>query len=91
LGLAGITLTKQRAPGGAAEAQPAEVIPLFSGDTFDAAYNARRPTLRVRTPEGTARALLVAVITGAPLPACPQAGTSVSTTPVPGARPFATI
>lgn len=51
--------------GGAAGPVPTEVIPLFSGGTFDAAYNSRRPTLRVRTPEGTARALLEAVITGA--------------------------
>ncbi|KAK9821321.1 hypothetical protein WJX81_001912 [Elliptochloris bilobata] len=44
--------------------QPTEVIPLFGGGTFDSAYNAQRPTLRFRTPNGTARALLEAVITG---------------------------
>ena len=51
--------------GDAAGPAPTEVIPLFSGGTFDAAYNSLRPTLRVRTPKGTARALLEAVITGA--------------------------
>ena len=50
---------------GAAGPQPSKVIKLFSGGTFDAQYNARRPTLRFRTPNGTERALLEAVITGA--------------------------
>ena len=50
---------------GAAGPQPSQVIKLFSGGTFDAQYNARRPTLRFRTPNGTERALLEAVITGA--------------------------
>lgn len=58
----------QQSARGAAGPAPAEVIPLFSGGTFDAAYNARRPTLHVRTPDGTARALLEAVIAGAFLP-----------------------
>ena len=50
---------------GAAGPQPSKVIKLFGGSTFDAQYNARRPTLRFRTPNGTERALLEAVITGA--------------------------
>lgn len=50
---------------GAAGPQPSKVIKLFSGGTFDAQYNARRPTLRFRTPNSTERALLEAVITGA--------------------------
>ena len=44
-----------------------KLLPLFSGGTFDAGFNADevRAPIRFRTPYGTRRAMLEAVITGA--------------------------
>ena len=50
----------------AGAARPQQMVPLFSGGTFDAGFNrdeARAP-IRFATPNGTRRALLEAVITG---------------------------
>ena len=53
----------------AGAARPQQVLPLFRGGTFDAGFNAdeARAPIRFRTPNGTRRALLEAVITGCAL------------------------
>ena len=45
----------------------AKVVPLFTGGNFDAEYNIGREEVHVEIPQGTARVLLVATITG-PVP-----------------------
>lgn len=42
----------------------AKVVPLFTGGNFDSDYNVVRKEMHVMIPQGTARVLLVATITG---------------------------
>ena len=49
-----------------AKLKPQSILPLFEGGEFDAGYNSKYKPVEFPTPHGTQKALLEAVVTGAP-------------------------